>query len=178
MTQFFFCIPKMYLPIFQTMQSRKVHRQPACLPTPLHFRQGFQMNLFVWDHGHPGCRLCSAESRLWQNALTHYMRVWYINPLSLLFPADHTNSSEYYDHLPPVLDPGVIFQVCIHVRAQCRETLTAVIWHVLCVVLQGKTMTACIWNMACKLHATQTVTLNLYCKFYSNVASPIYSIHT
>lgn len=46
-------------------------------------------------------------------------------PSVTVFPADHTNSSEYYDHLPPVLDPGVIFQVCIHVRAQCCETLTS-----------------------------------------------------
>ena len=37
-----------------------------------------------------------------------------------------------------------------------RETLTVVIWHVLCVVLQGKTMTAYIWNMVNKLHASQT----------------------
>ena len=132
-------------------------RQPARLPTPPHFQQWFhEMNLFVWDDGHPGCRLCSAESWLWQNASTHHMRVWYINPLSLYFPQTTPTvpSTTITYHL--YFDPGVIFQVCRHVTAQCYETLTVMFWHMLCVVLQGKTMTAYIWNMVCKLHAAQT----------------------
>lgn len=124
-----------------------------------------------------GVHCAPAESWLWQKASTHHMTIRYINPLSPVLQTTPTVPSTMTTyHL--YFDPGAIFQACWHVRSQCYETLTVVIRHMLCVVLQGKALTALIWNMVCKLHAAQTVTLNTFCKFYSSVASPIHSIHT
>lgn len=137
-----------------------------------------EINLFVWDDGHPGCWSRPAESWLWQKASTHHVTLWYSNPLSPHYPhttptvpCTVTTSRLYFD-------PKAIFQVCRHIRVQWYETLTVVTWHVLSVFLQDKTLTAYIWNMVCKLHAAQMVTLETFCKFYSSVASPIHSIHT
>jgi hypothetical protein len=103
---------------------------------------------------------------------------WYSNPLSPHFlqttptiPRTTTTCHLYFD-------PGAIFQVCRHVRARRYETLTVVTWHMLSVVLQGKTLTAYIWNTVCKLHAAQTATLKTLRKFHSSVASSFHPIHT
>jgi hypothetical protein len=118
-----------------------------------------EINLFVWDDGHPVCWLRSAESWLWQKASTHHVTVWYSNPLSHFLHTTPTvlcavTTSRLY------FDTRAIFQVCRYIRVQCYDSHDCRdLTHALCLLTGQDTDSIHLKHGLQVTHAAQMVTL-------------------